>query len=89
MITVKVNRCNPQMITLGRDSRGLSLTALSKKLKISRATLLEYERGGAREISEEHLERIAKALGYPTSFLDQWEPISGFWSVCTRINHPL
>lgn len=59
----------PSRITLARERRGLSASALAKKLDVARQTLAAWE-AGAQEPTEAHLESLATALAFPTSFFE-------------------
>jgi len=61
---------NPEMPTVARESRGLSIAELAELASVSTAMLSRVE-GGIRQPSPEALSRIADALGYPESFLRQ------------------
>lgn len=61
---------NPEMVALARKSRGLTQVDLAQRIGISQGLLSRIE-GGLREPSNEVLEKIARALRYPTSFFYQ------------------
>jgi len=61
---------NPEMLTLARESRGLSITDLAKAASVSKSMLSRIE-GGLRQPSVTMLARLADALGYPESFFRQ------------------
>ena len=61
---------NPRMITLARESRGLSQTALARSSGITQGALSKAERGNI-EPSDKVIDKIAAALDYPVSFFMQ------------------
>jgi Zn-dependent peptidase ImmA (M78 family)/DNA-binding XRE family transcriptional regulator len=62
-------RINPKMITLARESRGLSQTELSQKIGISVSTISRFE--DVPQENDEIVEKIGSTLGYPVSFFYQ------------------
>ncbi len=60
---------NPKMITIARESRGLSQTELASMLEVSVSNVSRYE--DSRLINDAALEKIALALNYPVSFFSQ------------------
>lgn len=64
---------NPRMLVLARESRGLSQSALSKKLNISQGKLSKAEKG-EQGINEEIFSQLAFLLGYPKDFFYQPTP---------------
>lgn len=67
---------NPEMLTLARESRGLSITNLAEAASVSKSMLSRIE-GGLRQPSAATLSRLAEALGYPESFFGQHVQIYG------------
>lgn len=61
---------NPQMIVLARESRGMTQAQLAKAVNLSQAEISRYE-SDMRNVSDEHLERIADVLDYPRAFFYQ------------------
>lgn len=70
---------NPRMITLARESRGLSQSELATKARIPQGTLSKAENGFI-DLPEERVQAIADALGYPRALLDWSDPVYGFGS---------
>lgn len=60
---------NPKMITIARESRGLSQTELSDLLGVSVSNVSRYE--DSTIINDTALENIATALNYPIGFFSQ------------------
>jgi Zn-dependent peptidase ImmA (M78 family) len=58
---------NPSMITLARESRGMSQTTLSKKLHITQAAVSKLESGQIKADGE-LLAKLADKLDYPEEF---------------------
>jgi Zn-dependent peptidase ImmA (M78 family)/DNA-binding XRE family transcriptional regulator len=67
---------NPQMVTLARQSRGLTQTELADRIAASQASISKIEAGVA-QVSSKELERLATALGYPPHFFTKHERIYG------------
>lgn len=63
-------KVNPQMVTIARESRGLTHLEVAEKLRVSKATAwrLEHDVYG---ISPEILSNLSKVLNYPESFFFQ------------------
>lgn len=70
---------NPQMLTLLRESRGLSGAQLAKLSGIPQPTLSKMENGLA-VIDEGRLQKLADALEYPADAFRWTDPIYGFGS---------
>ena len=68
---------NPQMVTLARESRGLTQTALGQEIGLPQGTQSKIE-SGDREITTEHVRIYSKTLGYPVSFFEQTDPVYPF-----------
>jgi Zn-dependent peptidase ImmA (M78 family)/DNA-binding XRE family transcriptional regulator len=64
------------MVTVARESRGLSQSALAKQLSIAQGALSKIE-GGIKSPSDELLTRMAQALDYPIEFFCSSEPVYG------------
>ena len=69
----------PRMLTVARESRGLSQKELAAKAGIPPGTLSKAE-NGLTQLPEERVQAIADALGYPRDLLDWPDPIYGFGS---------
>ncbi len=67
---------NPAMITLARESRGMTQTELSGKLSISQALLSKWE-AGLSEPAPEMYGRLAAALDYPADFFCLTDTVYG------------
>ncbi len=67
---------NPQMIVLGRESRGLTQKDMSELLPITQGTLSKIE-SGLLQVSDQDIKIISKVLGYPEHFFRQTDPIYG------------
>jgi len=70
---------NPRMITIARESRGLTQINLASRADIPQATLSKAENGFA-ELSTERLQAIADVLDYPVELFDWPDPVYGFGS---------
>ena len=64
---------NPRMLILARESRGISQSALCKKLEISQGKLSKAEKG-EQSIQETTLKELSRELGYPETFFYQPTP---------------
>lgn len=62
---------NPKMISIARESRGLTQTELAKKINISLSNISRMEFGSFLDIKDGAIEKIANALNYPVSFFYQ------------------
>lgn len=67
---------NPQMLTLARQSRGLSQKELAELLSVSPGWLSKVE-AGLKEIPSGQLLRMAEILDYPVSFFQNGQRIYG------------
>lgn len=72
---------NREMLTLAREARGSTQTALAKALNISQAEISKYE-NGIREPSEEMVRRFAKRLEFTSDFFYLNEYARSFGSGC-------
>ncbi len=70
---------NPEMLVLAREQRGLTQAELAMQTGIVQATVSKYE-NGTLEVSDEHLERLAHVLKFPTAFFRQRDRVFG--SMC-------
>lgn len=69
-------KVNPQMITLGRESRGIMQNELANLISMNQATLSKIE-NGLLKITKEDLSEISRVLEYPESFFLRNDPIYG------------
>lgn len=67
---------NPEMVTLARESRGITQPELAQKMQVNQGWISRVE-GGLRNIQPEHLEQLAAVLNYPKEFFIQREKIYG------------
>jgi Zn-dependent peptidase ImmA (M78 family)/DNA-binding XRE family transcriptional regulator len=67
---------NPEMVTLARESRGLTQSAAAKRLGVSQARLSKIEAGLA-PVPDELVPLMAHVLGYPRRFFSLKHPILG------------
>ncbi|WP_259275830.1 XRE family transcriptional regulator [Micromonospora chalcea] len=67
------------MLTVARESRGMSQTELARLSGVPQGTLSKVE-NGLTELPEERIQAIADALNYPRELLDWPDPIYGFGS---------
>lgn len=65
-----MGRLNHHMLTLARDSRGLTQAELADQMVVRQGTLSKYETG-VLDAPEEFAEEAGRALGYPASFFFQ------------------
>jgi Zn-dependent peptidase ImmA (M78 family)/DNA-binding XRE family transcriptional regulator len=72
---------NPEMLVVARESRGLTQKELADRLSISQANVSKFE-SGILSVSDELLEQIATALGYPKAFFRQYDQVYGYGSSC-------
>ena len=59
-------KINPKMITIARESRGLTQTELASKLEVSVSNISRNE--DSVYINESTLQKLSEVLGYPVSF---------------------
>ncbi|NOT65643.1 MAG: ImmA/IrrE family metallo-endopeptidase [Methylotenera sp.] len=71
---------NPEMVILAREFRGLTQKDLALKAVVTQPQIARVEAGIEQSASDEVLERIAKALNFPMSFLTSNENRLGFGS---------
>jgi Zn-dependent peptidase ImmA (M78 family)/transcriptional regulator with XRE-family HTH domain len=76
-----MDRVNPEMLELARDSRGLTQSALASLSGVDQGNISKYERG-LLDISDTALEKIAAALRYPRSFFYRFDEVRGIGSGC-------
>lgn len=70
MLTSVMNKVNPEMIVLARESRGLSQRELADRLGISPALLCQMEQSN-RTLSDDVIDKLEKELNYPSGFFGQ------------------
>ncbi len=63
-------KLNPKMITVARESRGLSQLELAEKLSVSTSHMSRIEQDFI-EVGENHLQSISTVLNYPEEFFYQ------------------
>lgn len=71
-----INSVNPEMVTLGRESRGLTQSELAKCLHISQARLSKIESGHA-PVTDDLLLPLVSCLEYPLTFFLRSDPVFG------------
>ena len=71
---------NSEMIVLAREFRNLTQEQLARKLFVSQATVAKIEGDLYGELQEQLIDRIAKALEFPSQFFFQNEERLGFGS---------
>jgi len=76
MGTNNSKQINPQMVTLARESRGLSQPELANILNVNQGWISRIE-GGLRTIKPELINQLAEALNYPASFFTIQDKIYG------------
>lgn len=77
-----MNTFNNYLLTVARESRGISQTELSKQIKLDQAHLSRIEQGTIVNPSTEIVKSIAEVLKFPESFFYQSEsrtPINNFF----------
>jgi Zn-dependent peptidase ImmA (M78 family)/transcriptional regulator with XRE-family HTH domain len=72
-----MNRFNPEMLILARESRGLSQSDLAREVSIQQGTISKVE-SGVLSPSPDLIERLARALLYPVKFFFQEDRVYGF-----------
>ncbi|MDF2858688.1 MAG: ImmA/IrrE family metallo-endopeptidase [Neobacillus sp.] len=75
-VTFNEVQYNKQLITLGRESRGISQIELSKVLGLSQGKMSKIEHG-LIALTIDELQDIARALDYPASFFQRNERVHG------------
>lgn len=66
----KMEKVNPRMVTLARESKGLTLADLGKKLKFTPQAAWQLEQN-YHNMNTDMLESLSDALNYPASFFVQ------------------
>ena len=69
---------NPDMLKLARDTNQITQTQLAKKTGLTQAFMSKLEHGLITQPSEDSVEAISSALGFPSSFFFQRERAIGF-----------
>ena len=78
---------NPEMMILARESEGLTQTELAKRISVlqgstvTQGTVSKIESGFAKA-SDDQVDLIARALGFPRAFFFQAVPVFGYGSSC-------
>ncbi len=67
---------NPQMLTLGRNTRGLSQAQTADAANVPRSLISKYE-SGATYPRDSHVDQLGAALDYPVSFFRQGLVVNG------------
>ncbi len=67
---MNANRLNPKMITVARESRGLTQLELAEKLSLSTSQMSRIEQDFT-EVGEQHLKALSTVLNYPETFFYQ------------------
>ncbi|QOY90783.1 ImmA/IrrE family metallo-endopeptidase [Paludibaculum fermentans] len=70
---------NPAMVTLARESRGLTQSELAEKAGLPQGTLSKLE-SGALVLSDDVVKSFSRVLLYPSSFFQQTDPVYPFGS---------
>ena len=73
---------NGEMLTLARESRGLTQSDLAEAVGMKQATVSKFENGFA-DPSQEQIKTFAHCLGYHEDFFNLKEQIKRFGSGCT------
>lgn len=71
-----MKRVNPEMIVIGRESRGMTQSELAIRLRVSQTAISRIE-SDLLNVSEEMLKELCIALDYPESFFFLDEKILG------------
>ena len=69
------------MLTLARETRGLTQSQLASKATVSQGYISKVEQDLLTP-SDDHLARIAAVLDYPISFFERQDQVMGFGSPC-------
>jgi Zn-dependent peptidase ImmA (M78 family)/DNA-binding XRE family transcriptional regulator len=72
---------NHEMVTLARESRGLTQTELAKRANVSQGALSRIEHG-LLPLSDQQVECLAGALGYPPTFFFRTDSVYGPGTPC-------
>ena len=68
---------NPEMLTLAREARGMTQSELAAATGISQSQLSKFE-AGMQPVPQEMLDKLARALDYPTSLFFRSDSVKGF-----------
>ena len=71
-----IERFNPQMLTLARQTRGWSQVQTAKRSEVAQSLVSKYE-SGTMLPRDGHIERLAAALDYPETFFHQQFVVTG------------
>ena len=74
---MKLSKFNPEMLVLARELRGMTQQEVASAAGFSQAFISQIE-AGAREVSDDIVDRAASALRVPSSFFVQDERYTGF-----------
>jgi Zn-dependent peptidase ImmA (M78 family)/DNA-binding XRE family transcriptional regulator len=66
---------NPEMVILGRQTRGLTQIQLAGRMGVAQSTVSKIEAG--LQPSDDELANLAAALELPSSFFTQWRRVPG------------
>jgi Zn-dependent peptidase ImmA (M78 family)/transcriptional regulator with XRE-family HTH domain len=72
-----MNKFNPEMLILARESRGITQGELANKVGVYQGTVSKLE-NGLLPLSDDILKRIAETLGYPVHLFYQEDKVFGF-----------
>lgn len=78
---------NPEMMVLARESEGLTQTELATRISalqgitVTQGTVSKIE-SGLTKASDDQIDLIARALGFPRAFFFQSAPVFGYGSSC-------
>lgn len=76
---------NCQMFKLARESRGLSLKAVARRLRLTDRDINDIERG-ERTVSVDELSWFSDLYEYPAAFFFRRDDIESRWSICRRLD---
>ncbi len=76
-----MDRANPEMLKLARESRELTQKALADLSGVDQGNISKYERS-IIEVSDSALEKLSRALRYPVEFFMQQDEVRGIGSGC-------
>lgn len=79
-------KLNPEMVVLAREFEGLTQSELAERSSLTQPRVARVEAGIGADLSEEELQRLASALGFPLEFFFLTEQRYGYGtsSVFTR-----
>ncbi len=70
---------NPEMVTLARESRGMTQAGLARAMNVQQGTVSKIE-AGLQNPSDEMIDKLARTLRYPRAFFHQDDRVHGFGS---------